>query len=147
MSIYPRYKKEGPKGFRKLVELMESAPKTQREKMIEAGMKEDPVYTAELMKFMITFEDILKLKDMELTELIAETPPEVTAAAISKMDKEKRSKFEKCAQPRIMAQIRDVLEMKEFSLRDIGGAQLRMIQITRELEGKGVFNIKSLPKV
>ena len=69
MSVYARFKRD-PGGLRKLVELLETTPILRRQKMIDVGMAEDPVYTEKVLKFVMTFEDVIKLPDVELAELI-----------------------------------------------------------------------------
>ena len=44
----------------------------------------------------------------------------------------------------LAAQIREFMEM-EVGLREIGGAQLKMIEVTRQLEKRGLVNVKKIP--
>src|SRR5436305_9736278 len=81
MSVYARFKRN-PEGFRQLVELLESTPPSRRKKMIDVGMAEDPVYTQRAIEYMMTFEDVLKLPDMELAEVIATTPARMIAYSL-----------------------------------------------------------------
>lgn len=143
MSIYARYKRD-PEGFRKLVELMESSPKERRDKMVEAGMKEDPEYTKKALTYLITFDDVVGLPEAELAELVATATPRITATSIANQTKEIQNRFLRCARGANASEIRDLLET-EHPLREIGGARLKMISITRQLEQKGLVNVKRLP--
>jgi flagellar motor switch protein FliG len=145
MGVYTRYKRN-PGGFRQLVELLEATPKSRREKMIEVGMKEDPTYTQRAMQYMMSFEDVINLPDMELCEVVCKAPPQITAYAISKLEETTRDRFVKCAQvkPQVMAAIRDYLG-QTVSVHQIGGAQMKLVATARELERVGLVRTKKIP--
>ena len=69
MSVYARFKRT-QEGFRSLIELLETTPMSRRQKMIDVGMAEDPVYTEKALSYVLTFEDVIQLPDLELAELI-----------------------------------------------------------------------------
>ena len=143
MSIYERYKR-GPEGFRALVELLEVTPIERREKMLEAGMEEDPAFTERAIQLMLSFEDVLRLPEMELSELLATVPPNLCAIALCRQPKEVQKRFLLAMPPKAMGEFRDLVS-EVAELRDIGGAQLKMIQATRELERKGYVKTKRIP--
>lgn len=143
MSVYARFKRN-PDGFRALVELLETTPAVRRKKMIDVGMAEDPEYTQKALQYVMTFEDILKLPDLELAEVLAKAPPRMTAYALNQADEETRLRFLKNAQPQVSAQIRDYLQMK-IGLREVGGAQLKVIETARQLERAGLVKCKRIP--
>jgi len=143
MGVYTRYKRE-PEGFRRLVELLESTPKSRRQKMIDVGMTEDPDYTLKALEYVMTFEDILKLPDMELAEVLAKAPPKMTGYAIHGMAAEILARFPKNAKPQVAAEIRDYVEVKVGPV-EMGGAQLKLITIARELEKRGHIKTKKIP--
>ncbi len=145
MGVYTRFKKEGSSGFRKLVELIESTPAIRRQKMIDVGMAEDAHYTQKAMEFMMKFDDIIKLPDLELAEVIAKTPSGRTVAyAIKPFPTDITDRFLKNAKPQIAAEVRDLLQI-EIGAREIGGAQLKMIEIARSLERAGLVKSKRIP--
>jgi len=145
MGVYTRYKRD-PEGFRKLVELLESTPKSRRQKMIDVGMQEDPSYTEKALALMMNFQDILGLPDEELAEVVTKAPAQMTAFAITKLDEPTQERFVRCAQtkPPIMAQIRDFLGV-DASIHQIGGAQLKLVSTARELERRGLVRTKRIP--
>ena len=147
MGVYDRYKRD-PSGFRKMVELLETTPISRRQRMIEVGMDEDPEYTRELLSYMITFEDVLNLPDLELAELLSSTPPRVVATAIAKASVEVRERFTRNTLPRNLAEMRDSIEAVGVDppLREIGGAQLKMIEFARKLEKTGKIKSKRIPE-
>lgn len=143
MGVYTRFKRD-PNGFRALVELLESTPMVRRKKMIEVGMAEDPDFTEKALKYVFTFEDILKLPEMELADLMAKAPPRTISYAIKELGPEVRERFLKCCKPPVMAEVKDLFEAK-IGPREIGGAQLKMIEYARQLEKVGYIKTKRIP--
>lgn len=144
MGVYSRYKKD-PEGFRALVELLEATPKEKRQRMIDVGMEEDPEYTRKAMSFAYSFEDICNLPDMELAEVVAASPPRMTANAVKNSPPEIKQKFMKNAIPKIAAQIRE-FEDESPELREIGAARLKLITVARSLEKQGRIRTKAIPR-
>ena len=143
MSVYTRFKKD-PDGLRNLVELLEVTPRERRTKMINVGMEEDADYTNKAVSLMMTFEDVLKLKDSELAELMVHAPLRSIGAAYSRQTPEYKRFVLSCCPMSKMGEIRDLFEM-EFTLAEIGGAQLKLIEATRKLERQGTLQIKKIP--
>lgn len=143
MSVYARFKRS-PDGFRKLVELLETTPVSRRQKMIEVGMAEDAAYTEKALRYVMDFKDIINLPDMELAEVCAKAPPRMIAFAICQLDEDVKQKFLRSCKPKVLAEVRDWIETK-VGLREIGGAQLKVIESARELERSGFVRTKKIP--
>lgn len=142
MSVYARFKKS-PGGFRAVVELMESTPSDRRKKMLEVGQAEDPEYTQKIVQFMMTMEDLIALPDLELAELVNTAPPNVLGMAIGKLSTEIKTRFLSNCKPNVLGQVREAMEI-ERGLREVGGAQLKLIQVARQLEKKGLVRTKRI---
>ncbi|MGZ3688353.1 MAG: FliG C-terminal domain-containing protein [Bdellovibrionota bacterium] len=140
MGVYTRFKRN-PDGLRQLVELLEVTPGSRRQKMIDVGMAEDPDYTERALKFCIVFEDIEKLPDLELAEVINEAPARMTAYAFKNSTDDVKTRVIKGARPQVAAEVRDLFS-STVDPRSIGGAQLKLIEITRKLEKRGVVKCK-----
>lgn len=143
MGIYWRYK-QNPGGFRNLVELLESTPPSRRQKMVDAGLAEDAGYTMDALKYVMDFNDILSLPDMELAEVVAKAPPQIVAYALRGLTPPNVERFLRCARPAIAAEIKVYLESAP-SPRDISGAQMKLITTARELEKRGLVKTKMIP--
>jgi flagellar motor switch protein FliG len=143
MGIYWRYK-HNPGGFRSLVELLESTPMNRRKRMIEVGLAEDSGYTNAALKYVLNFNDIISLPDMELAEVLAKVPGRTIAFAIKNLGEDIRERFLRNATPQIAAETRDMFEAKPSS-RDINGAQLKLITTARDLERQGYIKTKKIP--
>lgn len=127
-----------------MVELLETTPQDRRQKMIDVGMQEDPDYTNRALEFMMTFEDVLKLPDMELAELTAIAPGRIIAMAIHPLDSQVKERFVRCSKPPQAAEIRSYFE-SPVGLRESGGAQLKLVQYARQLEKRGKISAKRIP--
>lgn len=143
MGVYSRFKKS-PDGFRQLVELLESTPMSRRQKMIDVGMAEDQDYTRRAMEYILTFEDVLKLPDSELAEVCNTAQGRTLAMAIAQLPKEIQERFVRCCKPPKGAEVRDFLGTPP-QLREIGGAQLKLVEVTRSEERKGHVKTKRIP--
>jgi flagellar motor switch protein FliG len=143
MGVYTRFKRTSD-GFRKLVELLETTPAVRRKKMIDVGMAEDPDYTERALALVLNFEDILNLPEMELAELCGATQPRTLAIAISQQPAETKDRFVKCCKLPVAVELRDYLGM-EVKLREVGAAQLKVIEVARSLERKGFLKTKRIP--
>lgn len=144
MSIYRRYK-TAPGGFRKLVELFESTPPERRKKMIDAGMAEDSAYTRKALQYLMDFDDVIKLPDMELAEVVNQTPARVLFYAISTLDAPNKDRFLSTALPKMRGELNNLLDEK-CSARDVSGARYKVVSIARELEKKGYVKTKIIPE-
>jgi flagellar motor switch protein FliG len=143
MSVYARFKKS-PTGFRQLVELLESTPHARRLKMIEVGMEEDPAYTQQALECMMTFEDVIHLPDLELAEVVAKAPPRVMAYSLRQATEEIRTRFLRNAKPVVAAELKGFMDVN-IGPREIGGAQLKMVEVARGLEKMGRVRSKRIP--
>lgn len=144
MGVYTRFKKS-PDGLRQLVELLEVTPGSRRQKMIDVGMQEDPDYTQKALQFVLVFDDIIKLPDLELAEVLSETPARFVGYAIHSAAEEVKNRFLMKANPRAAAEIKEVLETPAVTPVQTGGGQLKMIETTRKLEKRGLVKTKRVP--
>lgn len=144
MGVYTRFKRS-PDGLRQLVELLESTPVSRRQKMIDVGMQEDPDYTQKALQYVINFDDVMKLPDLELAEVLSETPPRFAAYAIHAVSQEVKDRFLSKAKPRVAAELKEFLDTPNVTLIQIGGGQLKMIEVTRKLEKRGIVKTKRVP--
>jgi flagellar motor switch protein FliG len=144
MGVYTRFKR-GPEGFRALVELLETTPLERRQRMLDVGMAEDADFTRKALEYVMSFDDITRLSDPELAELMAAAPPRIIACAIANAPEEVQNRFLKCCtKPKIRTGIKEHFGVK-FSLKEIGGARLKLVEHARKLEKIGYIRTKKIP--
>ena len=83
-------------------------------------------------------------RESEMAELVAVAPPKITAMAISNASDDIQKFFLRCAKARVLAAIREGLETK-VSLKEIGGARLKLVETARKLEREGFIRVKKIP--
>lgn len=145
MSLY-RYKKN-PDGLRQVVELWETLPAVRRQKIVDASREEDPKFVETALSLLISFDDVTKLPDLELAEIIGEAPARSTGYAINGAAKEVVDRFLRNTQSTKLAEIRDCVESTSVSSIDRGGGQVKLIEITRKLEREGRIRFKKIPRL
>lgn len=144
MGGLDRFKKSKSDGFRQFIELIESTPASRRKHLVDVSMQEDPKYTEEALKYIITFQDILSMPDLELAEIIANSKPRTLAFAIRTLGEDVFKRFLRNAPHILAAQIKDEASVG-CGLAEVGSAQLKLVSIARDLEKKGVINLKKIP--
>lgn len=145
MGVYTRFKKKAD-GFRELVELLETTPPSRRQKMIDIGLQEDRRLTEKALQFVFSFEDILQLPPLELTEVLSETPGRwIGIALFSLPPEQQQAVLAKVAQPKTIAEIRETLSSQPPTSLEIKGAQMKLIETARKLEKKGILKSKRIP--
>ncbi len=143
MGIYSRYKRSSD-GLRRLVELLEGASSSSRKRMIDAGMAEDPEYTQLALKYVMTFEDIIQLPDLELAEVMYKAPPRFIALAMNGLPPEIQSRLMSCCPPKVAGEVRE-FQKSPCTPLEAGGARVKLIQVARELEKSGHIHTKQIP--
>lgn len=144
MGSLTRFKRT-PEGLRQLVQLWETTPLVRRQKIIELAKQEDPEYTKKALEYVITFEDILKLPDLELAEVLAATPPQQTAYALHQTGNEVRDRIFSRVKLPLGHEIKEALANSTPNPTLVEGAQLKMVEVTRKLERTNVIRTKKIP--
>lgn len=143
MGVYTRYKKD-QNGFRKLVELLETTPPSRRQKLIDAGMKEDPAYTKKALDYILSFDDILMMPEPEITELASQVKPKVIAYALENIGETVRTRVENALPLNIRAEVKSY-EGSTLTPGEIGSARVQLISAARQLEQQELIKTKAIP--
>lgn len=135
-------------GFRKYLELIESTPTQKRAALLESARAENPVFAAEAEKYLITFEKICLLSDLELTEVLGSIKPEFLAIGIaSTEDAGIKAKLlgmiPRDLSPQVGRLLKENPTPKPY---DVGGARLKWIQAARALEKAGKLKSIHVPQ-
>lgn len=137
-------------GFRKYVELLETTPLKKRQTFIDAAKTENPFFVETAEKYMITFERITKLPEMELAEVFGAEglkSENIATAILSIEDAVLRELIIKAVPRKQVTEIQ--LYMKEFPVpkpADIGSSRLALILKARELEKLGKLKSIQIPR-
>lgn len=138
------------KGFRKYVVLMETTAPAKRKTLMDAGRAENALFVETAEKYIITFEKITKLPDMELTELLGAPGLSVEAistALMSVADLGHRERLVGLVPRKILPAVANDMKINtEPKPQAIGNARFQFIQKARELEEAGLLKSFQIPK-
>ena len=99
---------------------------------------EDAELAAQLRALMFTFEDVLKLDDKSLQELLRETSTEELAKALKLVDESQREKIFKNMSRRGAEMLKEDIEMMPpIRLSEVEASQRTILDITKKLEAEG----------
>ncbi len=135
-------------GFRKYLELLEGTPTQKRQALLENARAENPVFAAEAEKYLITFEKICRLPELELTEVLGSLKPEHLAVGIASAEDAGLKEKLVTMVPRDLAPAvgRLLKENPTPKPYDVGGARLKWILAARGLEKSGKLKSIHVPQ-
>jgi flagellar motor switch protein FliG len=102
----------------------------------------DPDLAMQIRNFMFTFEDVLKLDDKSLQELLREVSGEDLARALKLVDVGLREKIFKNMSKRGAEMLKEDIEMMPpIRLSEVEASQRTILEITKRLETEGKITI------
>ncbi len=109
------------------------------ENAIMAAMEEsDPELAVQIRNFMFNFDDILKLDDKSIQELLREVSSEDMIRALKLVDESMREKIYRNMSKRAAEMMREELEMMPpIRLSEVEASQRKIVEITKRLEAEG----------
>lgn len=143
MGIYDRYKKNID-GFRNLVIFLETSTPDKFAKFVELGKNEDPEFLSKALKYVISFDDILAMEEMQFNELFIGLPPKFIADAIGDFSEDEKLEFLKRLHTSMQTKVRNEFE-DEVKPGAIINARIKIITEARALEKAGAITLKKIP--
>lgn len=126
----------GPQSVAEILNQMERSQETSILKRLEEEDQED--LAENIRRYLFTFEDLLGIEDRGLMALLKEVNTQELALALKAASEELRDKFFRNMSNRAAEMLQEELEiMGPARLRDVEGAQQRIIQVAKRLEGEG----------
>jgi flagellar motor switch protein FliG len=125
-------------GPRVVAELMNCADKTVEARVFEELEARDPELVSTIRNLMFTFEDCAKLDNRSLQTLLKEVAREDLLLALKTASPELSAKIFANVSSRAAEILReDMASAGPVKLKDVEGAQLKIIAVLRELEAEG----------
>jgi flagellar motor switch protein FliG len=125
-------------GVRLMAEILNRMNRTSEGAIISSLDGSDPELAAEIRGLMFTFDDILKLDDRSMQELLREVSSEDLAKALKVVVAEGREKVFKNMSKRGADMLKEDIEMMPpIRLSDVEKAQRAILDICKRLEGEG----------
>jgi len=127
-----------PGGITLVAEIMNRMNRARENEIMEALDESFPEVAGEIRKKMFTFEDILKLDDKSVQELLREITTEDLARALKIVDEEMRDVIFRNMSKRGAEMLKEDIEMMPpIRLSEIEKSQRTIIDATKKLEAEG----------
>ena len=109
------------------------------ESAIMASMEDaDPELAAQIRNFMFNFDDVMKLDDKSLQELMKEVSAEELSRALKLVDEGMREKIFKNMSKRGAEMLKEEISlMPPIRLSEVEASQRKIVEITKKLEAEG----------
>jgi flagellar motor switch protein FliG len=126
-------------GPQSVAEILNQMERTQETNILKRLEEEDQGELAEeIRRYLFTFEDLLGVDDRGLMALLKEVNTQELALALKAASDELRNKFFQNMSSRAAEMLQEELEiMGPARLREVEGAQQRIIQVAKRLETEG----------
>jgi flagellar motor switch protein FliG len=127
-----------PGGITLVADIMNKMNRSTENAIMKSLDDNVPEIAAEIRKKMFTFEDILKLDDRSIQELLREVATEDLGRALKVVDEEMRGVIFKNMSKRGAEMLKEDIEMMPpIRLSEIEKSQRIIIDATKKLEGEG----------
>ncbi|MFZ5451891.1 MAG: flagellar motor switch protein FliG [Thermodesulfobacteriota bacterium] len=126
-------------GAQSVAEILNQMERSVENSILKRLEEEDYEALAEdIRRYMFTFEDLLGVEDRGVMALLKEVNTQELALALKVASEELKEKFFQNMSSRAAEMLREELEiMGPARLRDVEGAQQKIIQIAKRLEAEG----------
>lgn len=133
-------------GVRAVAEVLNRLDTNASKEILETIEQEDPNLVETIRQLMFTFEDILKVDDSGIKEVLARVDRKVLTVALKGTSDRLRERFLANMSQRGAEMLREDMDaMGPIRLRDVESAQHQVIATIRQLEAEGVINLKGGP--
>jgi flagellar motor switch protein FliG len=125
-------------GVRMIAEVLNKMGRASESAIMQAMEDSEPELAAAIRNLMFTFDDILKLDDRSLQEILREVKSEDLARAMKLVDEGMREKFYKNMSKRGAEMLKEDIElMPPTRLSEVEASQRTIIEIAKHLEVEG----------
>jgi flagellar motor switch protein FliG len=125
-------------GVKQAAEILNLTQRTTEKTILEGLEEEDPELVENIRRLMFTFDDILRVNDRGVQNLLRQIDPQQLALSLKAASPELKDKFFKNMSKRAVENIKEELEfMGPVRLSDVEGAQQAIVEVVRKLEEQG----------
>jgi flagellar motor switch protein FliG len=125
-------------GIKFMSEILTRMNRSSENAILTSLEDDDAELAAQLRGLMFTFEDVLKLDDKSLQELLREVSTEELAKALKLVDAADREKIYRNMSKRGAEMLKEDIEMMPpIRLSEVEASQRAILDITKKLEGEG----------
>ena len=125
-------------GVSSLVEILNRVDRATEKQILESLSEKDPQLAEQVKNLMFVFEDIIQLDDRSVQQVLREIDTKELSLALKGVGEEVAAKIFKNMSKRAASMLQEEMEfMGTVRLRDVEGAQQRIVNIIRLLEDQG----------
>ena len=125
-------------GVTSMVEILNHVDRSTEKTILETLEKEDAELAAEIKNMMFVFEDIVTLDDRSIQQVLREVDTKELSLALKGVSEDVSEKIFKNMSKRAAAMLKEDMEyMGPVRLKDVEGAQQRIVNVIRALEDAG----------
>jgi flagellar motor switch protein FliG len=129
-------------GVSMVAEILNKMNRSIENEILDSVEEANPDLATEIRNLMFTFDDILKLTDRDIRELLKEINKEDLTRAIKIVDQEMKDKIFKNMSSRAVEMLKeDMSLMPPIRLSEVEEAQRRIIEVAKKLESEGRITI------
>ncbi len=131
-------------GFQNVAALMNSVDAETSREILEIIEGQDAKLATSIRELMFTFEDFLRVDDVQLRELSAAVDKKIMAVALKGASPDVRDHFFRTMSARAVEMMKeDIDSLGPVKSKDVGKAQSDMISTARRLEEEGKLTLRS----
>jgi flagellar motor switch protein FliG len=131
-------------GVEPLAEMLNSLDKATEEQILDSLEERDPELAEQIRQLMFTFDDLVKIDDRGIQELIKNVNNDKWKIALKTASEAVRELVFKNMSERAAKMLREDMEaMSAVKLSDVEKIQFEVVQMARKLEGEGKIIIAS----
>jgi flagellar M-ring protein FliF len=129
-------------GVKALVEMINRSNRTTEKMILESLEQQSPELAEEVKKHLFTFEDVAKLDDRAIQNVLREVDTKVLSLALKGASDEVKDCFFRNMSQRAASTLQEDMEfMGAVKLRNVEDAQTQVVAAVRRLEETGVIEI------
>ncbi len=129
-------------GPKTVAEVLNRLDRETTKEILDNLAKENPELASQVRDLMFVFEDILKLDDMAIREILKRVDKKVLIVALKGASDELKEKFFSNMSKRAAETLKEEMEyLGPVKLKEVEAAQREIVELIRKLEDEGVISI------
>ncbi|BAT71436.1 flagellar motor switch protein FliG [Thermosulfidibacter takaii ABI70S6] len=129
-------------GPKTVAEILNRLDRETTKEILDELAKQNPEMATQIRDLMFVFEDIIKLDDFAIREILKRVDKKVLTVALKGASEELKEKFFRNMSQRAAETLKEEMEyLGPVKLKDVEAAQREIVELVRKLEDEGVISI------
>jgi flagellar motor switch protein FliG len=136
------YSQESYGGVRAVAEICNRMDPEASNEVLADIEQQDPNLATTIRNLMFVFEDVIKIDDNSMTEILSRIDRKILTLALKGTNEELKAHFGKFMSKRAQDMLREDMEaLGPVRIREVEGAQQQIIAVIRQLEQQGILTL------